>query len=111
MYKIIFFLKKFEKAGEHIIILFLYTVITMVMFYPVTVNFFSSIAGIGVDVLPNAWTFWLPHVFMSDFKNFFEIDYLAYPNRENLFINGIPLLNLIISAPVERIMGITFTYN
>jgi len=111
MYKIISFLKKFEKVGEHIIILFLYTVITMVMFYPVTVNFCSSIAGIGVDVLPNAWSFWLSRIFMSDFQNFFEIDYLAYPNRENLFINGIPLLNLIISVPVERVMGITFTYN
>ena len=111
MFKIISFFKKFEKAKEHIIILFIYTVLTMVMFYPVTVNFFSSMAGIGVDVLPNAWCLWLPRIFMSDIKNLFETDYLAYPNSSNLIVNGIPILNLIISYPVERIMGITFTYN
>lgn len=83
----------------------------MVMFYPVTSNFFSSIAGIGVDVLPNAWTLWLPRIFTCDIKHLFETDYLAYPNSNNLMVNGSPVLNLIISYPIERIMGITFTYN
>ncbi|MEQ8191313.1 MAG: hypothetical protein ABRQ39_25340, partial [Candidatus Eremiobacterota bacterium] len=109
MCKIISFFKKI--GNEHGTILFLYTLITMVMFYPVTSNFFSSIAGIGVDVLPNAWSLWLPRIFTCDIKHLFETDYLAYPNSNNLMVNGSPVLNLIISYPVERIMGITFTYN
>ncbi|MEQ8169572.1 MAG: hypothetical protein ABRQ38_11815 [Candidatus Eremiobacterota bacterium] len=108
MYKIISF---FKKAKEHILILFLYTVITLVMFYPVTFNFFSSFAGIGVDVLPNAWSLWLPRTFMYDIKNLAETDFLAYPNTGSLFVNGCPFLNLLISYPVTWIMGITFTYN
>ncbi len=108
MFKLISF---FKQAKEHILILFLYTVITLVMFYPVTFNFFSSFAGIGVDVLPNAWSLWLPRTFMYDIKNLVETDCLAYPNTSSLFVNGCPFLNLLISYPVTWIMGITFTYN
>jgi hypothetical protein len=112
MIKIISFLKKFKKVAEHLIILILYTVITILIFYPITLNFHSYFPGISVDVLANSWYFWLPRgdLLYSD-TDFLHIDYLAYPHSSNLFINSIFLWNVIIYSPVEWFFRLPFTYN
>jgi len=82
------------------------------MFYPVFEKFPLCLPGMGVDVLPEAWGFSLLYNnLLSHNINFFETDYIAYPNSSNLMINSISVLSMIIYFPFVCFWGTTFTYN
>ncbi|MHB1830539.1 MAG: hypothetical protein ACYCO0_04055, partial [Candidatus Micrarchaeaceae archaeon] len=89
----------------------IYLLISLVMFWQVTINFFSYVVNGYGDVyqsLFNLW--WVPHAIFSLHQSPYFTDLLFYPIGANLVTQTLTPLAGILTLPLQLVSG-AFAYN
>ncbi|MEM3838998.1 MAG: hypothetical protein QXF01_00240 [Candidatus Micrarchaeaceae archaeon] len=92
-------------------VLLAYALVTLVMFWYVTININSAVAGFGGDVYQTMWDlWWAPYSVFYLHSNPYFTNILFYPIGANLATQDLSPLAGIMSAPLQAI-GLPFAYN
>lgn len=99
-----------EKAKQYkynIYILFIYTILTLMMTYPVAFKT-GYLPGEG-DVFWYSWAFWWFKKALIEHVNPFFTDYIFYPNGVKLIFGGMEPF-VIILVPMQLVFGLITSY-
>ena len=97
---------------KHVVILTLYTIITLVMTYPLVLNFASAIPGLAGDATSFVWAMgWMKTALVDLHVNPFHTDYIFYPlGGATQLLWSISLVALV-AIPFQFIFGLVATHN
>jgi len=108
---IIIFYKKIKVYLPEIYVIFGYVVLTLVLLYPVVLNF-NLFIGSSSDVYQVIWGFWwLKKVLINLCVNPFYTYYIFYPSGVNLTFFTLTYFNSIFSIPLQILFGLVASYN
>lgn len=90
-------------------ILFLYTVLALIMTFPLIFNLYTHVPG-WVDVWQSMWFLWHAKVAFTDPEEFlFFTHFLFYPTGTPLIPQS--LFNQLLSIPLQFVFTLSITYN
>ena len=93
-------------------IFILYLAISLAMFWNVSISPTSSVPNGGADVYRGLWNlWWVPYSIFTLHKSPYISNYLFYPAGANLVSGAMSPLAGILTAPVQALAGLAFTYN
>lgn len=96
----------------HLLILVVYTVLALVLTWPLAANFGTHVPGNGADDPPLTWNlWWIRHSLLDLQANPMECDYLFYPLGINLAFYTLTLLNGLLSIPLQAVLGLVVASN
>lgn len=98
-----------SKIKEHGIILSIYTILSIILTYPVAFSK-NEIPG-GGDAYLFLWAFWWIKKALLSLSNPFYTTYEFYPDGVSLAFTTLSLFNAIVSVPMQSIFGLTGSYN
>ena len=99
------------KRYEHILVLLCYTLLTLLMTYPLILNFFTHVPG-GGDAFQNLWNLWWVRKSIVDLSTSpYYTDYLFYPTGISLTFHTLSLFNSLLAIPLQEIFGLVASYN
>ena len=101
-----YLIKKMHEFRMDIIILIVYTILSIIFTYPVAFSE-NRIPGNG-DVFWFLWNFWWVKTALFNFSNPYYTNYIYYPTSTT-FIGILPF-DSIISVPFQYVLGITKAY-
>ncbi len=97
---------------KHVIILTLYTIITLVMTYPLVLNFATAIPGLEGDAASFVWAMgWMKTALVDLHVNPFHTDYIFYPLGGATQLLWATSLIALASIPFQFIFGLVATHN
>jgi hypothetical protein len=94
------------------LVILAYFIITLLMTYPVILNFFSHVPGGGGDIFSFLWNFWwvkkaLLELHATPYFSYF----VSYPTGENLALRPFALFDSLLAIPLQGIFNMAATYN
>ncbi len=98
---------------KHLIVLGLYTLLSVVATWPVVLSFSTSALGeLYTDRAQNIWNAWWVKFSLLDlYANPFETRHLLYPGGTDLYFHALNLPSGIISLPISLGFGPVAAYN
>jgi hypothetical protein len=100
-----------RKNSTDIVILGVYTVLTLVLTWPLTANMSTTLAGDDVDVLINPWADWWTKKALTKGLDLYYTDYMFYPQGTSLVFHSFSHVNTAISLLLAPIVGQFPAYN
>lgn len=92
--------------------LVLYTLLTVIMTWPVTANFTKAIPGDGFDGWQNYWNQWWIKIALVDrLQSPFFTDLLYHPTGVGLYFHTLNPFNGVTTLPVQLSFGLLPAYN
>lgn len=102
--------KKREYCTDLLVIL-AYTILTLLMTYPLILNFFTHVTGCCDDSL-NLWnSWWLKKSLVDLGTTPYYTSYLFHPTGVSLTFHTLSFFNSLLAIPLQEIMGIIGAYN
>ncbi|RLC78598.1 MAG: hypothetical protein DRI61_09655, partial [Chloroflexi bacterium] len=96
----------------HLLVLFAYLLIALIMSYPLVLQFASAIPGDGFDGWQNYWNlWWVKKALLEEHTSPYFTDYLYYPTGVSLLFHTLNPFNGLITLPVQLLFGLTVAYN
>jgi hypothetical protein len=90
-------------------VVFLYSVITAIMTYPLVFNLRAHVPG-GGDVWQNLWLLWHTKLaFVDPVESIYYTNYLFYPTGTPLI--PMSLYNQLLSVPLQYVFPLNVVYN
>lgn len=100
------------RINPHWMALTAYLILTVVMTWPMTPQFFHAIPGDGFDGWQNFWNLWWMKVALVDrVQNPFFTDILYSPTGVGLYFHTLNPFNGLATMPVQLIGGLYAAYN
>jgi hypothetical protein len=97
---------------RHIVVLSLYLLLTLVMTWPLVLNFTSAIPGDDFDGWQNYWNLWWVKVALVERQqNPFITDLLYHPTGVGLYFHTLNPFNGLATLPVQLSFGLYPAYN
>jgi hypothetical protein len=97
---------------EHIIVLELYTLLTILAFHKLFILGIDKVLiGDGGDAYQHIWNFWWVKKAILEGRNIFYTDYLFYPNGVHLYFHTLNLPYSILSIPLSYFLELHQIYN
>ncbi len=97
-------------ARQHLIVLFLYFVITLIVTYPLAAQFNTHVPGTttwSLDEYGYVWNhWWFKHSLFDLGTSPFQTDYLFYPLGTPLVLYAYTLLHVFLAVPIHFAFGI-----
>jgi len=102
-----------NKVAQGLLVILLFTSITIIMLYPGTIHLFEGHFGYPQsDSVNNLWGLWWSNYSVFNLhSNPYEMSYLFYPNLVAVPLIGIPIFAGILSSPIQNFFGLLFSYN
>ena len=95
----------------NLLIILLYTVVSLIFTDPLWKHFSEAIAGYG-DVWTFYWSFWwLKKALTELFTNPFYLNYIFYPNGTCILLTETAVLHSILSIPFQYLIGLIPSFN
>ncbi|MFQ6015398.1 MAG: hypothetical protein ACE5NP_08150, partial [Anaerolineae bacterium] len=99
-------------AREHLSVLTLYLLLSLLLTYPLLFNFATHVPGDGGDDPALAWNlWWVKHTSLNLKANPLYCDYMFYPIGLNLAFYTLTLLNGALSIPLQALFGLVSASN
>jgi len=97
---------KKEEVLEHIIVIELYTLLTILAFHNLFIlGFDKFLIGDHGDAWQFTWNFWWVRKAISEGRNIFYTDYLFYPHGTSLFFHTLNLTGILLVFPILLIIN------
>ena len=91
----------------HAVTILVYTLLALVLTWPLATAFDPHVPGNGADDPPLTWNLWWVRYALLDLgANPFDCDYLFYPLGINLAFYTLTVLNSLLSIPLQAVMGL-----
>lgn len=105
-------LRKGQPSASHALVLATYLLLTLVMTWPLVLNFTTAIPGDGFDGWQNYWNQWWLKVALIDRQtNPLRTDLLYYPTGVGLYFHTLNPFNGVTTLPVQLAFGLIPAYN
>lgn len=103
---------KKQTLRTHLLVLLGYSLLTVVLTYPVAFRLFSEVPG-GGDAWQNLWNlWWVKQALLVLQTNPYHTDLLYYPNGVNLYFHTLVLTAGLIGIPLQLLgFNLIATYN
>ncbi len=89
-----------------------YLLLTLIMTYPLVLNFNKAIPGDGFDGWQNYWNLWWVKRALVDLgENPFFTNYLYYPTGVSLYFHTLNIFNGLLTLPLQSLFSLTVAYN
>ncbi len=99
-----------NSSRQHLIVLFLYLIITLLVTFPLAANFTTHVPGTttwSLDEYGYVWNhWWFKHSLFELQTNPFATDYLFYPLGASLVLYAYTLLHVFLALPIHFAFGI-----
>ena len=104
-------LKVTENQKFYALLFIAYLIVSLLVFWPVTVNIFASVVNGGGDVFQSLWNlWWTPHAIFSLHQSPYHTALLFAPLGANLVTETLTPIAGILSVPFQLI-SLPFAYN
>ena len=101
-----------KSARSHIIALGAYTLLALLMTYPLALRLTTAIPGDGFDGWQNYWNLWWVKTALLDLQQSpYFTQHLYYPTGYSLLFQTLNIFNAFITLPVQVALGVTASYN
>jgi len=105
-------MKLSKNRRYHFLVLLIYFILTIIMTYPLILNFTTSIPGDGYDSWSFLWSLWWTKKSLMDPRlDLYYTDYQFYPNGASLAFHNLTLFNSLISVPLQIFFGLIISFN
>ena len=101
----------YTRALRHLLPLFLYGLLTVLVTYPLILHFGSQLPSDGGDALQNYWNYWWTGRALATGQNPYWTPYLYAPYGAPLYLHTLNLFNGVVSLPVQWAFGLIPAYN
>ena len=92
---------------RHLLVIGLYSLLALVLTYPLALHFTTHVPGDGGDDPALAWNLWWVKYALLDLgTNPFHCDYMFHPIGINLAFYTLTVLNSLISIPLQATLGL-----
>ena len=92
---------------SQLLILVAYTLLALLLTWPMASKFSTHVPGDGADDPPLTWNlWWVRHALLEEGTNPFDSDYLFYPLGINLAFYTLTVLNGLLSIPLQLTVGL-----
>ena len=98
-------------ARYHLLPLGLYLLITLVISFPLILDFGGRVIGDGGDAWQNIWNYWWTGQALLGRHNPYQTPYLYAPYGVPLYLHSLNLFNALVSLPVQWLFGLVAAYN
>ncbi|MCC7162706.1 MAG: hypothetical protein IT331_09445 [Anaerolineae bacterium] len=96
-----------QKYRREIAVLAAFLILTLVLTYPLALNFTTHVAGDGSDDPALAWNlWWVPYALLDAGTNPIYTDYMFYPIGLNLGFYTLTYLNAFLAVPLQFGFGL-----
>jgi hypothetical protein len=96
----------------HSLVLGLYLALTLILTYPLALNFSTAIPGDVYDAYKLAWDLWWPTKALLELRsNPFFSDYIFYPLGTTLVFDTIIFVSALLAIPLQSVFGFVATHN
>jgi hypothetical protein len=92
-------------------VLLAYTLLTLVMTWPLVPQMSTLLAGDDVDVLINPWADWWTRKALTERLDFYHTDYMFYPHGTSLVFHSFSHVNTALSLILAPLLGHLAAYN
>lgn len=97
---------------RHAWVLLAYIVLSLILTWPLVVQFGSHVPGDGIDDPALAWNlWWVKHTLVDQPQNPFRGDWQFWPIGINLAFYTLTVLNGLLSVPLQGVFGLIPAYN
>lgn len=100
-----------DLAQQHLMPLFLYSLLAVLVTYPLILHFGSRLPSDGGDALQNYWNYWWTGRALATGQNPYWTPYLYAPYGAPLYLHTLNLFNGVVSLPVQWAFGLIPAYN
>ena len=92
-------------------VVFAYFALSLLMTYPLVLNFADSFGGYHGDILPTLWNrWWLKEALQERLDPYFS-PYLFYPHGATLVFHNMGWFNILVGLALEPLLGEIGSYN
>lgn len=103
---------KKQPGWRHLIVLLVYTLLTLLMTWPLAANLTTAIPGDSFDGWQNYWNLWWLKVALVERQtNPFVTDLLYHPTGVGLYFHTLNPFNGLITLPIQLSLGLIPAYN
>jgi hypothetical protein len=96
-----------KRWQSQLLILVAYTLLALLLTWPVASKFGTHVPGDGADDPPLTWNlWWVRYALLEEGSNPFDSDYLFYPLGINLAFYTLTVLNGLLSIPLQLTVGL-----
>jgi hypothetical protein len=89
-----------------------YTLLGLLLTWPMVARFATSVPGDGIDDPSLAWNlWWVKHALVDQPQNVFQVGWQFWPIGINLAFYTLTVLNGMLSVPVQAVSGVVPAYN
>lgn len=100
------------KFGSDLLVLTLYTLLTLILLYPFSIlNMNSQLIGDGGDSFQGLWNLWWVKHSIFSFTNPYVTNYIFYPIGTDLYVHSLSPLAGFFTIPFQFAYGTVFSYN
>ena len=99
------------KFKDNILVLVFYTILTIILTYPVIFKIKTHIAGLGGDSFAYMWIFWWFKYALMHGLSPFSTAYLYYPLGVSLGFNDMSYFNALVAFPLQFFFSRIVIYN
>lgn len=96
---------------RHILPLTFYTLLALLMTWPLAQQFTRATPGDSVDSWQNMWNMWWLKQALLQGRNPFFTDVIYYPEGVSLLLHTLNPFNFLVSLPVHALFGLVVAYN
>ena len=101
-----------HQLPTHLPVLLAYLALTLVMTWPLALNFTTAIPGDGFDGWQNYWNLWWVKVALVERgQTPFTTDLLYHPTGVDLYFHTLNPFNGLITLPIQLTSGLIVAYN
>jgi hypothetical protein len=91
----------------HLLVILAFTLLSLILTWPLAPNFDSHVPGNGADDPPLTWNlWWVRYALLEVGTNPFDSTYLFYPLGINLAFYTLTVLNGLLSIPLQAVFGL-----
>lgn len=96
---------------EHGLVIALYTVLAVLMTWPLSAKLSYAVSGEGVDTWQNIWNLWWLKEALLHSHNPFFTTYVQYPDGTSLLLHTLNPFNFLITLPVQALFGLIVAHS
>src|SRR5512147_2946076 len=100
------------RLRRHLWVLLAYLILSLLLTWPLVVQFASHVPGDGIDDPALAWNlWWLKHALVDQPQNPFAASWVFWPIGINLAFYTLTILNGLLALPIQTVFGVVPAYN
>ena len=104
--------KKSRRLREFILIAICYTLLTIILTYPVAWNFNTGFMGDKGDSFQNVWNMWWVKTSVIDMHTSpYQSNYVYHPTGQSMLFQTLTPFNGVISIPLQYLFRMETVYN